>query len=55
MFTINNKYVYTEIINNSKFIGIIFKINSVEEFNNILDSIKEEYPKAKVLTKTKSK
>ena len=46
MFTINNMYEYTLEVNKSKFIGIIFKINSNEDFNEILDSIKNKYPKA---------
>ena len=46
MFTINNMYEYTLEVNKSKFIGIIFKINSTDDFNEILDSIKIKYPKA---------
>ena len=46
MFTINNMYEYTLEVNKSKFIGIIFKINSLEDFDKMLDSIKTKYPKA---------
>ena len=46
MFSINNTYTYELEVNKSRFIGIIFKINSIDEFNLKLDSIKKDYPKA---------
>ncbi len=46
MYTINDQYIYNYEINKSKFIGVIFKINSVDEFNTKLDKIKQDYPKA---------
>lgn len=33
-------------IKNSRFISLIYKVNSIEEINNCLDSVKKEYPNA---------
>ncbi len=46
MFIINNMYTYTYEVSKSKFIGNIFRIESEEDFQKKLDSIKEEFPKA---------
>lgn len=46
MYIINNTYEYVLEVNKSKFIGIIFKVNSIVDFNNMMDSIKDKYPKA---------
>ena len=46
MYIINDTYEYVLEVNKSKFIGIIFKVNSIVDFNNMMDSIKDKYPKA---------
>ncbi len=46
MYIINNTYEYVLEVNKSKFIGIIFKVSNVIDFNNMVNSIKEKYPKA---------
>jgi len=46
MYIINDTYEYVLEVNKSKFIGIIFKANNILEFSNMMDSIKDKYPKA---------
>ena len=46
MYIINNTYDYVLEVNKSKFIGIIFKVSNVIDFNNMMNSIKDKYPKA---------
>ena len=46
MYTIASNVKYELIIKNSKFITIINKINDIDEINNILNTIKIEYPGA---------
>ena len=46
MFSIKNNDKYELIIKNSKFISLIFRVYSKDEVNDILDSIKKEYPNA---------
>ena len=46
MYIINNTYEYVLEVNKSKFIGIVFKVNNIVDFNNMMDSIKDKYPKA---------
>ena len=46
MYIINNTYEYILEVNKSKFIGIVFKVRNAVEFNNMMDFIKEKYPKA---------
>ena len=46
MFSIKNNDKYELIIKNSKFISLIFRVYSKDEVNDILYSIKKEYPNA---------
>lgn len=46
MFSIKNNDKYELIIKNSKFISLIFRVYNKYEVNDILDSIKKEYPNA---------
>lgn len=46
MFIINDTYEYVLEVNKSKFIGCIFKVNNIVEFDKMMNSIKEKYPKA---------
>ena len=46
MYIINDTYEYILEVNKSKFIGTIFKANNILDFNNMMNSIKEKYPKA---------
>ena len=46
MYITKDTYINEIIINKSRFIGIITKIYSKDEFDNIMNNIKEEYPKA---------
>ena len=46
MYTINDTYEFILEVNKSKFIGIIFKANNVLDFNNMMNFIKDKYPKA---------
>ena len=46
MFSIKNNDKYELIIKNSKFISLIFRVYNKYEINDILDSIKKEYPNA---------
>ena len=46
MFSIKNNDKYELIIKNSKFISLIFRVYNKNEVNDILDSIKKEYPNA---------
>ena len=46
MFSIKNNDKYELIIKNSKFISLIFRVYSKYEVNDILYSIKKEYPNA---------
>ena len=46
MFSIKNNDKYELIIKNSKFISLIFRVYSQDEVNDILYSIKKEYPNA---------
>ena len=47
-----NKYIVKELttikleVEKSKFIGIIFPIESLADFQNTLETLKEKYPKA---------
>ncbi len=46
MFTIKNNITNEIIINKSRFIGKLFKINSKDEVDNILKSLKHDYKDA---------
>ena len=46
MYIINDTYEYILEVNKSKFIGTIFKVNNILDFNNMMNSIKDKYPKA---------
>lgn len=46
MFSIKNNDKYELIIKNSKFISLIFRVYNKDEVNDILYSIKKEYPNA---------
>ena len=46
MYIINDTYEYILEVNKSKFIGTIFKANNILDFNNMMNSIKDKYPKA---------
>ena len=46
MYTISNNHKYELLIKNSKFITILYKVNNINDINNILISIKDEYPDA---------
>ena len=46
MFSIKNNDKYELIIKNSKFISLIIRVYSKDEVNDILYSIKKEYPNA---------
>lgn len=46
MYVINDTYEYVLEVNKSKFIGCIFKVNNVLEFDNMMNIIKEKHPKA---------
>jgi len=46
MFSIKSNDKYELIIKNSKFISLIFRVYSKDEVNDILYSIKKEYPNA---------
>ena len=43
MFTIKNNINKTYEIKKSKFITLIYKVNSLDEINKILDDVKQEY------------
>ena len=43
MYTISNNHKYELLIKNSKFITILYKVNNINDINNILISIKDEY------------
>lgn len=45
-YTVKEKVTNLIIVEKSKFYGVIFQINSKEEFINELENIKKEYPKA---------
>ena len=42
MFTIDSKNEEEIIIKNSKFIGIIYKVENENEINNIIDNLDDE-------------
>ena len=46
MYIINDIYEYILEVNKSKFIGTIFKVNNILDFNNMMNFIKDKYPKA---------
>lgn len=46
MFTISNNNINEIIIKNSRFITIIFKIDDKSNIDNLINSIKKDYPKA---------
>ena len=46
MYTIRSNYQKEIIIKNSKFITLLYKIDSVDEVSAILDNVKKEYPDA---------
>ena len=46
MYIINDTYEYILEVNKSKFIGTIFKANNILDFNNMMNFIKDKYPKA---------
>ena len=46
MYTISNNHKYELIVKNSKFITLLYKISNITDIDNILNSIKEEYPDA---------
>jgi len=46
MFTIEKKIENEIIINKSKFITYLYKVNNIDEINNILDNLKKEYKDA---------
>ena len=43
MFTINKNIVKTYEIKKSKFITLLYKVDNLDEINNILDKVKKEY------------
>ena len=50
MFTIDKNNKDEIIIKNSKFIGLIYKIENEDEINNILNNLKKEYKDATHIT-----
>ncbi len=46
MLSINKNDIYEETIKYSKFISLIFRVNSKDEVNYYLDRVKKEYPGA---------
>lgn len=46
MKTIINNNSYEYVINKSRFIGLIYKVNNLEEVNNILKELKNKYKDA---------
>ena len=50
MKTVMESSSYTLEIKKSKFIGLIYPLKSVDEFNNILNDVKVKYPNAKHYT-----
>ena len=46
MNTIKSNTKYEEIIKNSKFISLLFKVDSLDDINNYLEEVKVNYPKA---------
>lgn len=46
MFSIRDNDKFEMVIKNSKFISLIFRVYSKDDVNNILNSVKEEYPRA---------
>lgn len=46
MITIKNNVINEIVINKSRFICLLYKINNIDEINNILDNIKKEYKDA---------
>ena len=46
MYIINDTYECILEVNKSKFIGTIFKVNNILDFNNMMNFIKDKYPKA---------
>ena len=46
MFTVNQNIEHETIIKNSRFICLLFRINSIDEINTYLKETKEKYTKA---------
>ena len=46
MFSIKDNDKFEMVIKNSKFISLIFRVYSKDDVNNILNSVKDEYPGA---------
>lgn len=46
LLSIKNNNIYEEIIKYSRFISLMFKVNSKDEVNYYLDKVKEDYPNA---------
>ena len=46
MKSINNKIVYEYVIEKSRFIGVIYRVNSKEEIEKYLEDIRKEYKDA---------
>jgi len=46
MFCIKNDSIYEQIINKSRFITLLYKVDNVDEVNVYLDKVKNDYPGA---------
>ena len=46
MKSINNKIVYEYVIEKSRFIGVLYRVNSKEEIDKYLENIRKEYKDA---------
>lgn len=46
LLSIKNNNIYEEIIKYSRFISLMFKVNSKDEINYYLDKVKKDYPNA---------
>lgn len=46
LLSIKNNDKYELIVKSSKFISLLYKINNIDEINDILNNIKKEYPNA---------
>lgn len=46
MLSIKNNDKYELIVKSSKFISLLYKVNNIDEVNNIFENIKKEYPNA---------
>lgn len=46
MLSVKNSYHYEETIKYSRFVSIIFRVDTKEEINNYIEKVKKEYPNA---------